>query len=210
MDFLLGVPGKLKAIIDALAAKLDATVSSRAAASTALSTATWTGGLATRLGIAATRKPVASIVNAFSAGGGTTLAQMGDINATSYVGANLAYALSGALTANTLKTMLNITSGAGVVRFLGLRSEDAGVSHSLRIKVTIDGVVVFDATTAASNYAVGAGVPVVGSLRWNATYSISDLAFGQLEYDTSFKVEIASSNSETDKLALLYNYETRA
>ena len=57
IDFLLGVPGKLKAINDYLttywtttrAAKvdnLDAAVTSRAAAATALSTATWTGTMA--------------------------------------------------------------------------------------------------------------------------------------------------------------------
>ena len=57
IDFLLGVPGKLKTVIDHLtthlsstrAAKidqLDAAISSRAAASTALSTATWTSARA--------------------------------------------------------------------------------------------------------------------------------------------------------------------
>lgn len=69
IDFLLGVPGKLKTIYDYLtthlsstrAAKidnLDAAMSTRAPASTALSTATWTGtkagyldaGISTRLG----------------------------------------------------------------------------------------------------------------------------------------------------------------
>jgi len=49
IDFLLGVPGKLKTLTDRLTADraanlddLDTTVSSRAAASTALSSATWT------------------------------------------------------------------------------------------------------------------------------------------------------------------------
>lgn len=46
IDFLLGVPGRLKAIADLLAARLDTTISSRAAASTALSTATWTAARA--------------------------------------------------------------------------------------------------------------------------------------------------------------------
>lgn len=54
--FLLGVPGKLKALLDRLTAdragyldRLDATVSSRAPASTALSSATWTGPRAAKL-----------------------------------------------------------------------------------------------------------------------------------------------------------------
>lgn len=49
LDFLAGVPGKLKTLIDRLTStraanldNLDAAISTRAAASTALSTATWT------------------------------------------------------------------------------------------------------------------------------------------------------------------------
>lgn len=60
IDFLLGVPGKLKTIIDYLAANLstvraakidnlDAAISTRAAAATALSSATWTATLASYL-----------------------------------------------------------------------------------------------------------------------------------------------------------------
>ena len=55
--FLLGIPGKVKTLLDRLTAaragyldRLDATVSSRAAAATALSTAQWTNALATALG----------------------------------------------------------------------------------------------------------------------------------------------------------------
>lgn len=54
--FLFGVPGKLKTLLDRLTAdragyldRLDAAVSTRAAASTALSSATWTGTRAAKL-----------------------------------------------------------------------------------------------------------------------------------------------------------------
>lgn len=60
LHFFAGVPGRLKALLDRLTAtragyldnltNLDAAVTSRAAASTALSTATWTGTLAANLG----------------------------------------------------------------------------------------------------------------------------------------------------------------
>ena len=57
IDFLLGVPGKLKTLTDRLTSgratnldNLDAAVTSRAAASTALSNVTWTNALAALLG----------------------------------------------------------------------------------------------------------------------------------------------------------------
>lgn len=64
IDFLLGVPGKLKTISDYLTTnlaavrtakidQLDASVSSRASASTALSNATWTNGRAAQLDLIA-------------------------------------------------------------------------------------------------------------------------------------------------------------
>jgi hypothetical protein len=46
---LMGVPGKLKAIKDLITTGLDAAVTTRAAASTALSNAVWTNALATEL-----------------------------------------------------------------------------------------------------------------------------------------------------------------
>lgn len=74
IDFLLAVPGKLKTISDYLttnwtttrAAKidnLDAAVTTRAPASTALSTATWSGTLAAKLENTIQTSVVASIQN---------------------------------------------------------------------------------------------------------------------------------------------------
>jgi hypothetical protein len=71
-SFLLGVPGKIKAVYDHLtthlasarAAKidnLDAAISTRAAASTALSNATWTNALASILGNTIQTTVIASI-----------------------------------------------------------------------------------------------------------------------------------------------------
>jgi hypothetical protein len=76
MDFLLGVPGKLKATYDHLmthlasarAAKidnLDAAISTRAPASTALSNGTWTNALAAILGNTIQTTVVASIQTGF-------------------------------------------------------------------------------------------------------------------------------------------------
>ena len=75
IDFLLGVPGKLKTVIDHLQTylsstrcakidNLDAAISTRAAAATALSTATWTSGRASALDLIesdpGSRPPIAS------------------------------------------------------------------------------------------------------------------------------------------------------
>lgn len=85
IDFLLGVPGKLKTITDYLttnlsttrAAKidnLDAAMSTRAAAATALSTATWTSDTAAKInsgGIPGTVKSIQSgFVNSVATTGG--------------------------------------------------------------------------------------------------------------------------------------------
>lgn len=84
IDFLLAVPGKLKSISDYLttnwtttrAAKidnLDAAVTTRAAASTALSTATWSGTLAAKLENTIQTSVVASIQNGSHTDSGGTI-----------------------------------------------------------------------------------------------------------------------------------------
>lgn len=136
-------------------------------------------------------RPPKTIVNSSSSG--TLLASIG-VNAKSIA--------SGATTADVLKTMLSI-SGAGVVKFLCLKKVDA-TPRTLRLKVTIDGVTVFDATSASDtndNY----GLLAVGSNIDSAWPQLESVAF-----NSSLLVEAASSvASETDKLTLYTIYETR-
>ncbi len=92
IDFLLGVPGKLKTISDYLSgtlypylsgtlypyitsrtANLDATVSSRAVASTALSNATWTDTRAAKLDIIAAQSSVIKSIQRGSVYAATTI-----------------------------------------------------------------------------------------------------------------------------------------
>ena len=127
-----------------------------------------------------------AIVNYFSAGGTqapTSFPAQSGIKST----------LSGALTANTLKTMLNITGSAGSMYVLGLVANDA-TSRALRLKVTIDGSVTpaFDANggAATSNNGISAAVLSGNPIRWKS----------------SCLVEISSSLTETDKLTLGYMY----
>lgn len=114
--------------------------------------------------------------------------------------------LSGALTANTLKTMLNI-SGAGVLKACAVQALDT-TSRTLRLKITIDGVAAFDPGASAANTTANSAIVGVGGI---TTYNSTNfmLAFERIPFNTSCLVEIASSLSETDKLALLYAYELR-
>lgn len=220
MDILFGVPGKLKTLTDRLsatwAAKLDTLATNYttaraalidnidAAVTTAADAAAWTSALAALLGSAARRRPVTSIVNYYSAGG--VSGQFGYGGGIAEIAANVRGVLSGALTANTLATVINRT-GAGAVFFLAATVMDT-TSRTVRIKVTVDGTVVFDATSNAIT-TVQTGMQVVGS---GLFYSVTQFFArpGYLEYDTSFKVEIASSLTETDKIKVWSNEITRA
>jgi len=111
--------------------------------------------------------------------------------------------LSGALTAATLKTMLNVTGSGGVMPFLSVATVDA-TARTMRIVVTVDGVAVFDRTSASFSAfprgALLAGVPASSN-----AYTLEPI-----RWTTSLKIEIASSLTETDKLIThwWYNLES--
>ena len=111
--------------------------------------------------------------------------------------------LSGALTAATLKTLLTI-SGAGELAHLMAYTKDA-TSRTLRCKVTLDGISVFDATTPAFA-ATSFGTVVAGVIYESPSTVITHRA--PLRFSTSCVVEVASSLSETDKLAIGYTAQT--
>ena len=111
--------------------------------------------------------------------------------------------LSGALTANTLATILSL-SGTGVVSFVAAESVDA-TSRTHRIKITLDGVVVFDATSAAVA-TVQAVCPVIGAITNATGTATSVVTFEPLAFNASLLIEYASSVTETDKSAIGYRY----
>jgi hypothetical protein len=133
-----------------------------------------------------------SIVNGASSGGvlQTSLTPLG--------GALGKEVLSGALTANTLATALTVTGG-GEVPFLVVYAKD-NTSRTMRIKVTVDGASVFDATSSACTTS-GSGLAVVG-IGTSTNYVTA--APAPLRFNASLLVEIASSLSETDKIAIGY------
>ena len=127
------------------------------------------------------RAPIA-IVNAFSSG---TPAGV------SIVRQNALEILSGAVTSGVLKTVLSHT-GAGCLKNLYVYTKD-GTARTLRLKITLDGTSVFDSTSASIS-ANGNGIVAVGP--------VQDTAGDRVFYNASLLVEIASSLSETDKIAI--------
>lgn len=137
-----------------------------------------------------------SIVNTYSSGGTATTVAVGLRQA----GAK--EVLSGALTANTLATVLSV-SGSGDVPFLSVHTQDA-TARTVRLKVTVDGTSVFDATSSSVS-AAGLGIHAAGS---TVSAGVSNQGY-PIRFNTSLLVEIASSVTETDKIAIGYTLYKR-
>ena len=143
------------------------------------------------------RAPI-SIVNRFSAG------SVAPVLTANTANSNLKAYASGALTANTLATATGLgqVTGSGKIYFAGVITKDT-TARTIRIKLTIDGTSVFDCTSSSTTTS-DAGVFAVGFSDSSGTCRLASGVF----YNSSFKIEIASSLSETDKLNVLLNYET--
>lgn len=110
--------------------------------------------------------------------------------------------LSGALTANTLATVLSLT-GPGEVPLLTSYTKDATV-RTVRTVVIVDGVTVFDFTSASIGVAKR-GAIVAGQLvgvPGGATYYVTQ--GNPIRFSVSLVVQQASNLTETDKIALAY------
>lgn len=145
-------------------------------------------GTQTELGYGALRA-TSSVINAHSSGG---------TSQTFNVAINARALLSGAMTAGTLSTLLNVPSGAGRMPLCALSTNDS-TARTARLRITVDGVVVFDATSASMS-GTGVGIFAAGYNPGSNTISPSD----PIVYTRSLKVEAASSLTETDKLTLFY------
>lgn len=140
-----------------------------------------------------------SIVNT-----GETPPTIGPVGIYVQSGGSTVGSLSGALTANTLATALSITGGGGYIEKLAIMAGDA-TSRTLRIKITLDGVVVYDKTSAAiagNAY----GILAIGGLTYvpNGQWALNTPQ--PRRFNTSCLVEIASSLTETDKATVYYAY----
>lgn len=114
--------------------------------------------------------------------------------------------LTGALTANTLSTVLSLT-GKGSFSFVACSSADT-TSRTHRMKITLDGVVIYDATTAATISVADWLIPI-GSVV-NSTTQSPGVILEPLIFSTSLLIEYASSVSETGKTYIATRYAARA
>jgi hypothetical protein len=142
--------------------------------------------------------PTTSIVNAVSGGGVTTTVAI-----QASTSSNTKAVLSGALTANTLATALSVTGG-GEVPFLSAYAIDA-TARTIRCVVTVDGVSVFDATSASIS-TTNHGLLVMG---WVGASSALGNSGAPLRFNASLLVQIASDLTETDKVAIAYTLNKR-
>ena len=111
--------------------------------------------------------------------------------------------LSGALTANTLATVLSISGVGGTLNLVATMNLD-NTSRTIRIKITLDGVSVFDATSSAITTQTQ-GLIAVGYLSDVGTPFPNPVPF-----KNSCLVQIASSITETDLTRIYYSYRTNA
>lgn len=117
----------------------------------------------------------------------------------------VAFGTTGALTAATLVTALSL-SGQGVISLLGCTGVDT-TSRTHRLKVTLDGVVIYDATSDAF-ITSGACLMAIGGFTPNAA-TFATPTYEPLVFNTSLLVEYASSLTETAKSIVFYRYVAR-
>lgn len=105
--------------------------------------------------------------------------------------------LSGALTADTYKTILSITK-PGVLRLAGVVAVDA-TARTVTIKVEVDGK-----TIATSAYATSAGAQAAWAVGyWYNSAGSTPTFIDEIPFNT-LRISVKSSLSETDKLNLNY------
>jgi hypothetical protein len=108
--------------------------------------------------------------------------------------------LSGAMTANTLKTFLSVSGSGGEMPWLTVASADS-TARTIRTKITVDGVA-YDFTSASISVS-GTGVILAGS----GNPSLPSFT-PPIRWKSTFVIEVASSLSETDKLKIQWIYNT--
>ena len=111
--------------------------------------------------------------------------------------------LSGAMTANTLKTLLSISGVGAQLLHLTFRTNDA-TARTIRVKITVDGTVICDSTSASISTSGSGGLwaGIRSTSSPNAPITITS--------NSSLLIEYASSLSETDKITSEYFYNTES
>jgi hypothetical protein len=139
--------------------------------------------------------PVSVITNYYSGGGVNTSVSIAADNDN-----GSKEILSGALTANTLATVYTKT-GRGRINLLTAYTKDT-TARTVRCRITIDGAVAYDATTNSISSS-GHGQIAIGNIAANADATV----YQPIDYQTSILIQVASSLTETDKIAIGINAE---
>lgn len=144
-----------------------------------------------------------------SLGGGSALTSLpcgfaGPIASTlSAIGPKITTA-SGSVTATTFKNILSVTGSGGQLDMLALTSANA-TSKTMSLRVTVDGVVVFNgptSTVAAAHSFVLLGALINGT----PTHLLPD----PVTWRSTLLIEYTSSVTETDGANVIYAYKLRA
>lgn len=107
--------------------------------------------------------------------------------------------LSGDLTAGELKTF-NLAQGPGMLPLLTVYSKDS-TSRTIRVVLLVDGITVLDSTSASFSTS-NRGCLVAGAATWSSTLAIT--LGPPIRWSRSLVLKIASSVSETNKVAFAY------
>lgn len=133
-----------------------------------------------------------SIINECS-DGGISIASLN-------VNTSMKQILSGALTASIYKSLLEISSGRGVLYRVHAYAIDA-TSRTVGLKIILDGTTVFDAVSGTITTA-GHGVVGIG-MHGGASHACG---MQPTPFTTSLDIQIKSSLEETDKVAISVLY----
>ncbi len=206
--FLAGVPGKLAKLVTRLAPSgyaqtltdarvsaldnLNATVSSRAPSSTALSSAMWTDTKAGYLdaAISSVRYPVQTDIN--RADGMMAISTL--VDGFAIESANLDVSPGGSYT-----EVLNVNA-PGILWWASCHRGGGFSAGTLNIRITIDGTVALLTANASTITTAGSGVVGVGYIN-NSTAFLMPLRF-----KTSLKIEVTSSVSQSNAIDAHYLY----
>lgn len=139
-------------------------------------------------GSSTTIQATKSLYNACSSAGYAAVAGLG-------VNSAAKNSLSGALTAGTLEDLINESGSAGYISQLSIYCNDA-TSRTLQIIVIVDGVEIYDFTSAAIS-ASNSGALLAGN---HSAVNASVLPY--IYYTNSIRVRYASSLTETGKFTI--------
>lgn len=130
--------------------------------------------------------PPTSIINEFSTAPNSATMYFGLIKVVS----------AGALTAGVWANVFQVSSGSGVVHAMGVRTNlVSGVARTFDMRLTVDGVVVFNSTSAAAA-AANIGMSVAGQIEQNASQLIS--AGNSFAFYGSVLLEVRPSINTSD------------